>query len=311
MLAMTIPPALRDRPFTRAEALRLGLSDQALRGSRFKRLVRGVYVCADVPMTFETYLSAGILLLGDEARATHLTGLRCYGVEVGSELPVRFASTQPHRSRCDWVQVIRRMRVADCQGPAVCPEQCWVDACLDLDLVDAVIAADWLIHNNATTLTRLTRFVEATDNWEGICNARIALPYVREDVRSPRETVTRLLLVLAGLPGPDTCNLNVYDDDRFLGCGDLVWVAYRLVVEYDGRQHAEDTAQWNLDLDRVQGFDDAGWRFYRVTNQRLRAPRDVVRRAYGLLIEGGYTGPEPVFNSQWSRLFERRPASTR
>ena len=311
MKAMSIPAELRCRPFTRTQANALGLSDQTLRGTRFKRLVRGVYVCADLAMTFEHYLEAGLLALGDGPRATHVTGLRCYGVSVGPMFPLRFASDQSSRCRCDWIRVIRRMRVAASAGPALSPEQCWVDACLDLDLVDAVIAADWLIHNDATTLARLTRFVEATDNWEGVRNARVALPYVRENVRSPRETVTRLLLVLAGLPEPDGCNLDIYDGDRFIGCGDLVWLLYLLVTEYDGRQHAEDADQWNHDLDRVQAFDDAGWRFYRVTNRRLRAPREVVRRVHAKLVEGGYTGPGPVFGEQWCRLFERRPAYTR
>ncbi len=311
MRPLPIPAELRNRPFTTAQAKAFGLTGDALRGSRFVRLFRGVYACAQLPLTFVTRLNAALLAVGGDARATHVTGLRCYGVEIGPMLPLRLASARTHRSRCDGIQLIRRMRVADADGPALRPEQCWVDACLDLDLVDAVIAADWLIHNEATTLATLTRFVEATDNWEGIRNARVALPYVREKVRSPRETVTRLMLVLAGLPEPDECNLNIYDGDRFIGCGDLVWLAFSLVVEYDGRQHGEDEQQWNHDIDRLDDFDDAHWRFVRVTNRRLRTPRQTVRRVYKKLVEGGYTGPEPVFDERWSRLFERRPAYTR
>lgn len=293
----------------RSTARAHGLSDQLLRGPRVKRVFRGVYVCSDVQLDFATYLDAARLVVGDAA-ATHLTGLRCYGVELGSMLPLRFASAG-RATEQDGIRVIRRMRLAEYDNGTLRPEQCWVDACLDLDLVDAVTAADWLINNGATTIERLVTFVEGTDNWEGIRNARLALPYVRTNVRSPRESVTRLLLVLAGLPEPDACNLDIYDGDRFLGCGDLVWLAYLLVTEYDGRQHAEDTAQWNHDLDRIEGFDDAGWRFHRVTNRRLRAPRKVVRRVHAKLRAGGYVGPEPVFDEQWSRLFERRPATSR
>lgn len=306
-----IPESLRGGPFTREKARSLGLTDRVLAGARFTRLFDGVYVYGDAEPCLETYLTAGKLALGGDAKATHVTGLRCYGVEVAPILPLRFASARSHHTRRTGLRLIRRMRVGDTEGPALRPEQCWVDACLDLDLVDAVKAADWLIHNDATTLAGLTRFVDATDNWEGICNARLALPYVRENVRSPRESVTRLLFVLAGLPEPDGCNLDVYDNDRFLGCGDLVWLVYQLVVEYDGRQHAEDTLQWNHDLDRVQGFDDAGWDFFRVTNRRLRAPREVVRRVHVKLVDAGYRGPEPVFDSRWSQLFERRPAYAR
>ena len=300
---MPIPSELRSQPFTRAQALGLGLSDQALRGSRFTRLVRGVYVCADVPKTFQTYLRAGQLLLGDGARATHVTGLRCYGVELGSMLPVRFASEQPHRSRCDWVRVIRRMRLGDSDGQALRPEQCWVDACLDLDLVDAVIAADWLMHNSATTLNRLTQWVEATDNWEGIRNARVALPYVRENVRSPRETVTRLLLVMAGLPEPDRCNLDVYESDRILGCGDLVWLAYLLVVEYDGSDH-RSAERHSDDVDREARFRAAGLEVTRVTGRDLSDRFALARRLRAARRRAPFDPPERrrwTTEPTWSR----------
>ena len=305
-----IPEVLRKRPFTRAEARAHGLTDGALASRRFVRVFRGVYICADVQPDFATYLQAARLITGG-APATHVTGLRYYGVEIGRMFPLRFAGTNIRDPEHRDIHVIRRMRVAEYEGEALRPEQCWVDACLDLDLVDAVIAADWLLHLGVTTLRRLRLFVESTDNWEGIRKARLALPYVRENVRSPRETLTRLLFVLAGLPEPDQCNLDVYEGDRFLGCGDLVWLVFMLVVEYDGRQHADDPNQWNHDLDRVQGFDDAGWRFYRVTNRRLRTPREVVRRVHKELVERGYTGPEPDFSAEWSRLFERRPAYRR
>ena len=237
---MQIPEDLRDGPFTRTRANALGVSDRVLSGSRFTRLFDGVYACADTAKTLDTYLAAGRLTLGDDVRATHVTGLRHYGVELGAFFPLIFASERTYATRRNGLRVIRRMRVTDCDGPALRPEQCWVDACLDLDLVDAVIAADWLIYLGGTTLAKLRTFVEATDNWEGIRNARLALPYVRERARSPRESLTRLLFELAGLPRADECNGDVYDDARFIGCADLLWWAYRVIVEYDGRQHAED-----------------------------------------------------------------------
>ena len=51
---MTVPavPTSFDtsRPFTRADALAAGISATMLRGSRFRRLFRGVYISADVPV---------------------------------------------------------------------------------------------------------------------------------------------------------------------------------------------------------------------------------------------------------------------
>lgn len=84
-----------------------------------------------------------------------------------------------------------------------------------------------------------------------------------------------------------------------------------MIAEYDGRQHAEDIAQWNHDIDRHDDFAADGWAFVRVTNRRLRAPRTVVRNVHAKLVAGGYTGPEPVFDNRWTRLFEHHPAHRR
>ena len=36
---------------------------------------------------------------------------------------------------------------------------------------------------------------------------------------------------------------------------DLYYGAYRLLVEYDGRQHAENTRQWRRDITRRETLD--------------------------------------------------------
>jgi len=42
--------------------------------------------------------------------------------------------------------------------------------------------------------------------------------------------------VLAGLPVPE-CNLVIGDDDGPIGRVDLVYLAYKLIIEYEGDQH--------------------------------------------------------------------------
>ena len=82
-------------------------------------------------------------------------------------------------------------------------------------------------------------------------------------------------------------------------------------MEYDGRQHADDVAQWNRDLDRLDDFEAARWGHIRVTAQRLQRPREVVRRVYAKLVDRGYRGPVPMFGPQWVALFETRSARQR
>lgn len=78
-----LPDALRQRPFTRAQVLEGGLTRRALQGRRFRVLLRGVYVCSDVPLDLGVGVRAALLILPADAVVTGLTGLHVRGVRVG------------------------------------------------------------------------------------------------------------------------------------------------------------------------------------------------------------------------------------
>jgi very-short-patch-repair endonuclease len=87
--------------------------------------------------------------------------------------------------------------------------------------------------------------------------------------------------VLAGLPVPE-CNLVIGDDDGPIGRVDLVYLAYKLIIEYEGDQHRTNRAQWNRDIDRHEDFVRDHWTLMiRVTSERSRWPRQLVRGIYG------------------------------
>ena len=70
------------------------------------------------------------------------------------------------------------------------------------------------------------------------------------------ETRLRLLIVLAGLPEPEVDH-RVHDDDgTLLRRYDLSYLPFRLIIEYDGRQHAESDEQWLSDIGRDEALDD-------------------------------------------------------
>jgi very-short-patch-repair endonuclease len=73
------------------------------------------------------------------------------------------------------------------------------------------------------------------------------------------------MLVLAGFPEPET-NQNVLDDaGGWIARPDLVYRLLKLALEYDGRQHAEDSRQWAKDIRRRELLDAAGWRTWSPT----------------------------------------------
>ncbi|MGN8025184.1 DUF559 domain-containing protein [Microbacterium sp. 22242] len=117
----------------------------------------------------------------------------------------------------------------------------------------------------------------------GIARLREALPLIREDAWSPRESRLRCMLVAAGLPEPEL-NIDVFDaHGSFLGCVDMVYPGERVIVEYLGMLHGK---QWARDVERTAALRAAGWTVIEVTSVLLHTPEVLIRRiraALGLL----------------------------
>ncbi|MGV0626848.1 endonuclease domain-containing protein [Mycolicibacter minnesotensis] len=119
-----------------------------------------------------------------------------------------------------------------------------------IDDVEAVIAA----HPGVRGLNRLRR----------------VLPLVDPGAESPQETRTRLALVDAGLPRPET-QIVVRDSyGGFVARIDMGYRDLKVGVEYDGSQHWTDPRQRQSDIDRQVALADHGWQMVRVSAELLR-----------------------------------------
>ena len=297
-----IPQALNGQPFETSDARAVGLSWKVLQGSRFRRVTQGVYVTATSADSPRLRVRGVMLALPTDTIATGVTGLQMLGIEVGPELPMTFASTHLRQIRRRDVRVMRFKELPPHRDGIARAEHCWLVAASTLNLLDLVTAGDWLLRRRRSTLVRLHSAVQ-TYPGRGVVPARRAVMLVRERVDSPRETWLRLCLVLAGLPMPE-CNLVIGDDQGPMGRVDLVYLAYKLIIEYEGDQHRTDRNQWNADIDRHEDFARDNWTLIRVTSERARWPRQVVRSVYQALRTNGYEGSAPDFNQLWISLFE-------
>jgi hypothetical protein len=117
-----------------------------------------------------------------------------------------------------------------------------------------------------------------------------ALELVRPGAESRPETLLRLLLVDDGLPEAEL-NVAVYGKDgEFLARVDMLYRAFRVVVEYDGDQHRTDQRQFDRDMGRLDDLAAQGWRVVRVGARSLyRDPQDAVNRVRRALMAGGWT----------------------
>lgn len=144
-------------------------------------------------------------------------------------------------------------------------------------------------HRGRRPIARMAELRGAVElgRWRGAARLREALELVRLDSWSPRESMTRVALVRGGLPEPEL-NVDIYGErDRFLGCVDMVYARYRVIVEYQGQLHGE---QYSRDLERIEGLRAAGWEVVQVTSELIRRPEELVARVRKALVNGGWRG---------------------
>lgn len=136
--------------------------------------------------------------------------------------------------------------------------------------IDAVVARG---HGAAVhlELARLLREVAALRG-PGATALRKTARDAREDVWSPMETRTRLLVVARGFPEP-TPNLRVQEPSTgktFVI--DLAFPAQRVAVEYDSEEHRLNREQWQKDLHKNEVLHQLGWAVLRISIADVRRP---------------------------------------
>jgi hypothetical protein len=173
-------------------------------------------------------------------------------------------------------------------------------------LVDLVVVADGLMRAGHTSPERLS---DATAQWDGRgCRlAQRAASLAREGVDSAQETRLRLLLVFAGLPEPRVNLIIRGRDGSWRRRYDLVYEQFRLIIEYDGRQHAEDAQEWLSDIFRREELDQMRWRLVIVTSEGIyREPLRTLERVRHALRECGAQGIRRTFKPEWWLHFPTR-----
>ncbi|MGZ8737435.1 MAG: DUF559 domain-containing protein [Nocardioides sp.] len=276
------------RPFTRADAVRAGISPKILRTSLFRRIFRGVFISAEVPDSPFVRAEAALVLHPPTAFASHTTAALLYDlpVPVDPRVHVTVPTDKDRRSRPEIRNHVtsKMPRVVMWRGLRVShPFRMFVELASTLSLVDLVVVGDALVKLFRVPAEQLVEECRASTDHHAATALRAAR-YVRDDVDSPMETRLRMLIVLAGLPEPEV-NHKIRDKrGRVLRRLDLSYPALRLIVEYDGRQHIEREQNWDSDLARREEFDDEGWRILVVTAKGIyRQPGRTLARVHKAL----------------------------
>jgi hypothetical protein len=106
-----------------------------------------------------------------------------------------------------------------------------------------------------------------------------------------------------GLPEPQVNFILRIADGEWRWRFDLCYPEYKLIIEYDGRQHAFDSGQWIHDLERREWLDQDGWRMIIVVSEDIYVhPLRTLQRVKAALEDRGARVPKS-FNQEWTRHF--------
>ncbi len=153
-------------------------------------------------------------------------------------------------------------------GPA---RTCW-DVARWLDVVDAVVIIDALLARRLSDIPALREYALSRAGRRGWRALLRAVDLADAGAESPQESRTRVRLVLAGLPRPQT-QWVVTDQGRFVARLDLAWPQFKVAVEYDGLWH-DDPEQFQRDRRRLNRLLGGDWIVLHVTGKRLREDFD-------------------------------------
>jgi very-short-patch-repair endonuclease len=293
------PAPLLGRVFRGRDAVASGLlTRDALRSSAWRRLYRGVYADASVPVTFDLRIRGAGLLVPPAGVFSGRTAAHLYGateladpdglVEVSVPAAVRFGPVTGLRIRqvalpATDVTTVRGRRCAT-------PLRTALDIARTEPLPEAVAALDVLLARAVVGRGELKEAGARLVGGRGARIARQAIALADPRAESPPESRLRVILALAGLSAVPQYVVRDHECG-FVARVDLAYPEQRIAIEYDGLWHGRP-GQLAKDRRRLNALVAAGWIVLHVTAADLHDPEALVARVRALLLsrESGEVG---------------------
>ena len=260
---------------------------------------RGVRAPADSVLSLVDLCRAYRERAGDNEFFSHVTAARLMGVPLPFRLqrrreldssvfhpnhPPQAAGVIGHRiSRGVPLRTIAELPVAP-------PAETWIQLGSVLSGDDLIMATDGFLRRKfkLATVEELQWALANSFRRPGLRSLHAALAEARSNTDSPRETLCRLIIRRAGLPEP-SIRFTVYDQDGFfVGTPDLAYEEYKIAMDYEGDGHRTDDRVWQDDVERAELFQDATWRYVRLTKDHVDNPPQLVARVRKVLIQRGW-----------------------
>jgi hypothetical protein len=261
-------------PFIGTEAVASGKVTRRTLASRHNMVYRNVYLRKGVELTPDRRAVAAWLWSGRNAIIAGMSAAALHGSQwIDLELPAELIRNEA--CKVDGI-VIHRGRLRDdeicvTQGmPVTTPARTAFDLARRDRLETAIIRVDALANATGLKPQDVERLAACRRGARGMVQLRRVVELMDGGAESPQETRTRLLLIAAGFPKPQTQILVVDEYGSFVGRVDMGWAEWKVGVEYDGPQHWTTPDQHARDIDRLADLAAQGWLIIRVSRDLLR-----------------------------------------
>ena len=279
--------------FTTGQARALGLTRAQLRGPRYLRLAHGLVACLDDAIDERERLRLLASALPWGTAYSHLTAAALLGAPV--DLPSRphvvltprrvlpqHAGLVVHRRMLSTGDVVRHRGLLVTSGA-----QTFLDLAAALPPAELVAVGDALWRAGHVDPGQLAARLGRADRVRGVVRARACAPLLSPLAQSRPESLMRYWLLQSDLPDPEP-QVPVTDRrGRVVAHGDLGYRVEKVLLEYEGRQHAEGD-QFDRDVDRYSLMAADGWLLLRFARRHLNGPITVVERTRGALVSRGW-----------------------
>ena len=261
-----------------------------VRGGEWVRVRPGAYIAAEHlrgRQRERTIELARIAALGCQLRIDHVvsheSAALLWGLPV-LRVPGRTHVLQqaPSRAGCspDVVRHVQQLAASDRTtrfGRDVTTlERTVVDCATSCPPAAGLVVADAALHRGVDRDSCL-RMLAAMPGRRGVVRARAVIAAADDGAESPGESLTRLVVLRAGLPAPTTQIRVVTSRGTFWG--DLGWPVWRLLLEYDGVAKYGTGPEALLEEKRREDAVRAeGWSVLRVMREDLQRPATLLGR---------------------------------
>lgn len=181
----------------------------------------------------------------------------------------------------DESQVVGRM-------PVTTPARTAFDIGRRLPLTEGVQRIDALMNATDLKVNEIEQVIANHRGVRGLRQLRQTLELVDGGAESPYESLTRLLLIKAGFPRPET-QIVVRDEyGMFVARIDIGWREYQVGVDFEGAHHWTNPGQRNKDVERYWKLPELGWNDIRLTSGILHnRPHEFLDRVGAALLARG------------------------